>query len=230
MNDTSYTSLVFMFGEPLQLHDLFFECLEHDDEFILCKHDASKSELPSEYIGIHYHGIVLNPNEANDRSGYLFNLQRWRALRDKINVSLGGYIKSEKVWSSDRMCAYLRLPSKEVVMENIYDGSSVLKKKFHQCPQELIDELYTKRMKKLVANNVDNDDINFLSDLILSYGHFEEQSLISHHITNIRFITVFKKFNFNTTFKKALRLASEKIVCASLADLIQVAKNRIWPN
>jgi hypothetical protein len=140
----------------------------------------------------------------------------WTRVKDEIRTN-EGWFKSTKVFSLPAVCAYFRMPGKEVVCNNL---TGRLREIYSTITSTQITDQVEKKIKKHIKIKDSIDDITQLREWIVFYNTWTETEIITklHHLES--FSNLFKKYNFTRNFEKAKILASQKILAMKYDELI----------
>lgn len=206
-------------NEKELLTEIFEPVASIKRSFIILKHDpATTPDIPTEYTGIHFHGLVRS-------LGYDINNERpWQRIRDNFR-NLGNYFKYDKVWNLRSSCAYLQMPGKEVILDNL---NGVTKEFWDAVNEEEIQTQVEKKLLKIAKSKESKDDIDRLRSWMLQGGLFTEQEMLSKFKDHEDFFSMYKKRTFQLSFDKAKSLAALAVMDLPLEGLFKLVGARDW--
>lgn len=210
-----------VFGVPEEpIPVVFKEIIDLKKCLLIVYHDPkSTPEIPSEYETPHYHGLVR-------ATGKDFAFEKaWIRVREFFKAK-GIWFKAAKVFSLPAVCAYLKMPGKEIVL-NMLKGSTL--SAFDNVSEDDIDRQVEKKSAKFSDKSEKVDVVNKLREFILDTGLFNETELLSRLHTDETFERMFKSFKYDVAFKKAQMLAAMRFVDMPLKSLFQMVRKQEWP-
>jgi hypothetical protein len=219
MQESPHHMLVF--GCPEEpIVPLFEECVSQGKCFAIVHHDPKKTpDIPSEYEVPHYHGLVR-------ATGNDFGFERaWIRLRDQFRQK-NIWFKATKVYSLPAVAAYLQMPGKTTVLNNL---KGTTKEVWDAVSQDDIERQIEKKKEKHFDKKEDSDVINRLREYIIKTGLFTESEMLSECHNDRDFEKLYKMRTFTQSFDKAKNLAAQRILDEPLTGLFHLCEQREWP-
>jgi Parvovirus non-structural protein NS1 len=202
-----------------RIEKIFKPVVDAGRSFIIVKHDPKDApNIPCEYPELHYHGIT------NQRGVDIRNERCWQRVRDCIK-ECDGYFKSQRVFSLPALCAYLQMPGKEVLIDQLRDN---MRDVWSAVTDADIQKQVKKKTERAIEKKEKSCDINTLRQFMLDSGAFTETEILHKYLQNETFISIFKKKNFGLNLDKAKQLASQQIIEMSVEDLFGLARKRVY--
>ena len=218
-NDSHVHSLICCSVIKTDLMQVLDECVQQQKNMCFVYHDPKTTpDIPSEYETPHYHGLVRSIG-----NGVEFE-RVWMRVRDHYRRE-DGWFKIQKVMNVASVCAYFQMPGKEVVLNHL-KGTTL--EAWQNVQPDKIEELIEKKTTKAFELKERVDVINKLREYILKTACFNETELVAKLHSDAQFEALFKGAKFDQALKKALTLASHRIMDMTFGQLVNKVKELHW--
>ena len=217
---TVFDHWMLVFAVPKDpIEKLFEELVEVGKSFVIVKHDpADAPDIPSEYEGVHYHGLTR-------ATAKVWHYERaWTRVRDYFKFH-GLYFKACGVYSLPAVCTYLRMPGKTVVINNLSGNTKAI---WDAVTDEAIEVQVEKKKTKVHNAKEDRDVINKIREYIFKTGIFTETEMLAQFHDDAAFEHMYKMRSFTFSFDKAKKLAAQRIVDEPVHGLVSLCRQRTW--
>lgn len=206
----SYRAIVFKLKDGI----IFEQCLPGKKllgyrSVILAEHPP-QDDTDCEWNGLHYHGIVEHPPQYRFDGDRVFN---------QFKTECCEWFKSEQCKLPVNFLAYMAIPPRREVYNNIRNEESDLPCLQAQVTEELILQVSQRKADRVAAKKEGNMDIMYIKDLILRTNAQSESELLNYYHNDERFENIYCKRTFSTNFKKALNFAIQSTLDKPIRDL-----------
>ncbi|KAF8789558.1 Retrovirus-related Pol polyprotein type-2 like protein [Argiope bruennichi] len=207
----AYRAIVFGIKEGKTFQDsLPFKKKLKLRSIIISEHPAGDEEC--EYRELHYHGLIEHPEK------YRFDSDR---VMNELKP-LCTFFKSEIAKLPINFLAYLNLPPRNIIYENILENSDLPCLQAQVTP-ELINEVKERKIKRINEKREGSNDIMKIKEFIILTKCFSPTELLNEmckkpHLKD-QFEMIYCKRTYDCNFKKALNFAVQETLDKYYLDL-----------